>query len=393
MDGYSLTNIINKTHKPVEKKIKIKKEVKQFIIELYKTNPFYTRQEIQSLIKTKFNLKLSLKKLRKIINVLGFTYKKAKYLVIKNRNYIDELKEKRIKFKENIESIDIKQLIFIDESSFNSLYGSNMKGHSIKGTQLLLPINEKKFKNHSLLMALSIEKIINYEIHENKINSEIFINFIKKIIDDNQLNNYTFVFDNVSFHQKKEVLNLILSSGNKYLFTPPYSPNNNPIENMFGIIKKEYHKQIINDIVNKNILSSSEFKLIKINNKIKLTNIKLTKIENEKNKINDKLNEIKENNIDVKKSKLDKIIKNEKRKLKQELNFFKKKEEKDLKIKLKENNMSNIIKIYINKTITITIIKSNYTYEKINKIIKHSINYSYNDIEKEIRDRIIFLRN
>jgi len=31
-----------------------------------------------------------------------------------------------------------------------------MKGHSLKGTHLILPINEKKFKNNSLLMALTV---------------------------------------------------------------------------------------------------------------------------------------------------------------------------------------------------------------------------------------------
>ena len=174
-------------------------------------------------------------------------------MVIKNRKYIDELKQKRIDFQNTIKKLNKNELIFIDESSFNSLYGSNMKGHSIKGSPLYLPINEKKFKNHSLLMALSIDKIIEHEIHENKIDSNIFIDFIKQIINKHQLKNYTFVFDNVSFHKKKEVLDFILLSENKYLFTPPYSPNTNTSENMFGIIKTEYQKQIINEIIINNI--------------------------------------------------------------------------------------------------------------------------------------------
>ena len=53
--------------------------------------------------------------------------------------------------------------------------------------------------------------------------------------------------------------------------------------------------------------------------------------------------------------------------------------------------MANIIKMYIEKTIKI--IKDKYTTDKLNKIIDHSIKYNYNDIEKEIRDIILFLRN
>ena len=43
-----------------------------------------------------------------------------------------------------------------------------------------------------------------------------------------------------------------------------------PIENMFGfaIIKSEFSKQIISRIINKNILSKKEYKLIKHDNKI-----------------------------------------------------------------------------------------------------------------------------
>ena len=67
-----------------------------------------------------------------------------------------------------------------------------------------------------------------------------FYNFIKNIINKFKSDQYTFVFDNVSFHHNKETLELIKNTNNLYLFTPPYSPNLNPIENVFGIIKNIY---------------------------------------------------------------------------------------------------------------------------------------------------------
>ena len=62
-----------------------------------------------------------------------------------------------------------------------------------------------------------------------------------------------------------------------------------------------------------------------------------------------------------------------------------------MKLELKNNNMDNIIKEYIHKTIKI--IQSKYTSTMMNKIYERAFNYSYENIEKEIRDRIIFLRN
>ena len=75
-----LTKIINKTYKPIKKKIYLPKKIGNYIIELYNINPFYTRVEILTLIKKKFNVKYGLKKLRKIISKLNLTYKKAKYM-------------------------------------------------------------------------------------------------------------------------------------------------------------------------------------------------------------------------------------------------------------------------------------------------------------------------
>jgi len=70
---------------------------------------------------------------------------------------------------------------------------------------------------------------------------------------------------------------------------------------------------------------------------------------------------------------------------------FIKNEKENIKKELEKDDVSNIIKTYINKTIEK--IKNVYKQAKIIKIYNHAFNYDYKNIEKEIRDRIIFLRN
>ena len=48
--------------------------------------------------------------------------------------------------------------------------------------------------------------------------------------------------DNVSFHHNKELIKIIKDSGNRIMYIPPYSPNHNPIENLFSVIKDTYYK-------------------------------------------------------------------------------------------------------------------------------------------------------
>ena len=46
------------------------------------------------------------------------------------------------------------------------------------------------------------------------------------------------VMDNASFHNKRNIKNLLEEHGHKLLPLPPYSPDLNPIEQTFAILKK-----------------------------------------------------------------------------------------------------------------------------------------------------------
>ena len=230
-------------------------------------NPFITRQFIIDSINLKYKIKLSLNYISKMYKKLKLTRKKPKYHVVKTIEYLDNLIIKREEFKKDMSKIDLNKIISIDESSFNNLNNNNSRGLSKKGKPINLPCNEKKIKNHSLICAVTVNKIIHYEIHNTSVDSEIFYNYINKLIKDNKLENYYFMLDswknnkhlfiifgaprncyaitkgdNVRFNHSKKTLALITDTKNHYIFTPPYSPNNNPIEIVFGIIKNKFNK-------------------------------------------------------------------------------------------------------------------------------------------------------
>ncbi len=254
---------------------------------LVSNNPFITRQMIINTINDKYKTKLTLNNVSKIFKRLNLTRKKPKYShktkfsfqkfcfwcyrkwnkfpdfsgnlilwlyhVVKSLEYLDELIIKRQKFKNDISKIDFNKIISIDESAFNNLNNNN-KGLSKKGKSINMPCNEKRVKNNSLICAISIDKIIHYEIHETSINSDIFYNFIYNLIKNNNLKNYYFMIDNVRFHHCKKTLKLITDTNNNYIFTPPYSPNNNPIEVVFSIIKNKFKKMKKENIIIKPLI-------------------------------------------------------------------------------------------------------------------------------------------
>jgi transposase len=275
-----------------------------------------------------------------------------------------------------------------------------------------MPINELKIKNTSLLMALSVFGIINYNTTLESIDTNIYFNFIddtiKKLKKINPTTIFIFIFDNVSFHKDNRIYDLIINNGYKIYYIPPYSPNLNPIENTFGILKNEINNDILNDIVNNNFFNNYDKTKKENNENIKKSNKNL-KIE-EKKKEALKILEFKENNkkefnnlinVQITNIKKDKNI--EKKEINEKIKEIKvkNKEEKYLKQKEYITNEKNNTKIRIlnNKTPKSTILKKyiennikkfneKYKKEQILKIYEHAFNYEYQDIEKELRDRI-----
>ena len=209
-------NLINKTSNNVN--INIINDINKLVY----NNPFISRQMVIDSINNKHKIKLTLNCVSKIYKKLNLTRKKPKYHVVKTIDYLDKLIIKRQKFKDDMSKIDLDKIISIDESSFNNLNNNN-KGLSKKGKAINMPCNEKKIKNNSLICAISVDKIMHYEIHETSVNSEIFYKFIDNLIKKNNLKGYYFMLDNVRFHHCKKTLKLITDTNNNYIFTPPYS--------------------------------------------------------------------------------------------------------------------------------------------------------------------------
>jgi transposase/glutaredoxin-related protein len=249
---------------------------KKEIIISFSGVPFINRNDIINTIFKKYNIKLTQNSISSIFKKLNLTRKKPRHYIVKSIDFLDKLIIKRNEFNKEISKIDINKIISIDEAGFNQLNSIN-KGLSEKGKRINVPISDKKIKNKSLICAVALDGIINNEIHDSSVNSIVFKNFIQNIINKLTTPNYYFIFDNVPFHHNKETLKLIIDSGHHYMFTPPYSPNNNPIETIFGIIKsnfrKEYKEKDNKNICILNLINNAVNKVKTDYNKERLTKI------------------------------------------------------------------------------------------------------------------------
>ncbi len=213
--------------------------IKQFypfnkIIQKYVSeNPHCRLKDIQHYLLSTHNKQLSLSSICKYLRLLRISYKKISF---QNYTNWDKLQLARIQFQEQLKTINKHNLISLDESYFYKQLNRTY-GYSKIGEKCIVP-KRANLKKYSLMLAISSEKCLCYDISMTSYNRVSFYNFLKnKLLP--LCKNKTLLMDNVPFHKCKEILKLIKDSGNKVLFIPPYSPEFNPIEIVFRILKSK----------------------------------------------------------------------------------------------------------------------------------------------------------
>jgi len=93
-----------------------------------------------------------------------------------------------------------------------------------------------------MIAGLCNKKIIAPLVFEGTCNSILFETYIKDFLIKELKQGQVVVMDNIRFHKRKEIEELIKSVGASILFLPTYSPDLSPIENHWFRIKHHIRK-------------------------------------------------------------------------------------------------------------------------------------------------------
>ncbi len=157
----------------------------------------------------------------------------------------------REEFIEKLETLKDREFIFIDESGIDlniqKEYGYELKGKRLFDEKYGNKANEKRI---TIISGSLNNKFIAPFRFEGYTNTESFNIWIKENLLPELKPNQVIVMDNASFHKSQKTRELIESKGCNLLYLPPYSPDFNPIEKMWGSMKKFYrnHKYKYNDV-------------------------------------------------------------------------------------------------------------------------------------------------
>ncbi|XP_065675941.1 uncharacterized protein LOC136092145 [Hydra vulgaris] len=131
-----------------------------------------------------------------------------------------------------------------DETGFN-LHQSRHHGYALSGITPYITVPTQRRRNISLICAISVEGIISFQMKVGSFDAVSTKEWIENSLIP-ALNNrrYIIIMDNARFHHSAIVTSAIQNGMCVVHFLPPYSPQLNPIEELFGVIKNRYNRII-----------------------------------------------------------------------------------------------------------------------------------------------------
>jgi transposase len=132
--------------------------------------------------------------------------------------------------------IEAERLVFIDETWTRTDMAA-LRGWALRGQRLPTKVPHGRWKTMTFLAALRHDRIEAPCMFEGPIDGESFRAYVEQVLLPTLRPGDIVVMDNLGSHKGKAVRQLIRSAGAKLFFLPKYSPDLNPIEQVFAKIK------------------------------------------------------------------------------------------------------------------------------------------------------------
>jgi transposase len=132
--------------------------------------------------------------------------------------------------------IEPERLVFIDET-WTKTNMAPLRGWAPRGRRLTAKVPHSHWKTTTFVAALRHNRIDAPWLLDGPIDGENFRTYLENVLVPTLREGDIVVMDNLGSHKGKAVRQLIRSTGAKLFFLPKYSPDLNPIEQVFAKLK------------------------------------------------------------------------------------------------------------------------------------------------------------
>jgi transposase len=132
--------------------------------------------------------------------------------------------------------IDPTRLVFIDET-WTRTNMAPLRGWAPRGSRLTGKVPDSRWHTMTFLAALRHDQITAPWLLEGPIDGDSFATYVEKVLLPTLRPGDIVIMDNLGSHRGKIIRQLIRSVGAKLFLLPKYSPDLNPIEQVFAKLK------------------------------------------------------------------------------------------------------------------------------------------------------------
>jgi len=133
-------------------------------------------------------------------------------------------------------SLDATKLIFLDET-WISTNMARRSGRCLKGVRLKAGVPHGHWKTTTFLAGLRYDGLVAPLVLDGPIDGESFLAYIEQFLVPTLTPDHIVLMDNLSSHKVAGVREAIEAAGASVCYLPPYSPDFNPIEQLFAKLK------------------------------------------------------------------------------------------------------------------------------------------------------------
>ena len=148
---------------------------------------------------------------------------------------------KRARWKRHQTRLDPARLVFIDETWAKTIM-TRTHGRARRGERLLAKVPHGHWKTMTFIAALRLDGITAPLVLDQPINGEWFRAYVEQALVPTLKPGDVVIMDNLGSHKGKAVGQAIRKARAHLLFLPPYSPDLNPIEQVFSKLKSQLRK-------------------------------------------------------------------------------------------------------------------------------------------------------
>ena len=147
-----------------------------------------------------------------------------------------DVARKRARWQAYQNRIDPSRLVFIDET-WAKTNMAPLRGWATEGQRLRAKVPFGHWKTMTFLAALRHDRIAAPWVFDGPINAESFLVYVEQVLVPTLAKGDVVVMDNLGSHKGQAVRAAIRAAGAHLIFLPPYSPDLNPIEQVFAKLK------------------------------------------------------------------------------------------------------------------------------------------------------------